>query len=85
MKELTLEEMKNKYKALGEEIAKKEKAEAEEREARLVAEKAARREEVKLAEKNYKELLTAYVKDYGSYCSTESNDDSISNLFRMFF
>lgn len=79
----TLEELKKEYKALGEEIAQKEKAEAEEREARLVAEKAARREKVKLAEKNYRELLTAYMKDYGSYYSTEAVDDVTSCLMRF--
>ena len=75
----TLEEMKKEYETLGEKIAQIEKAEAEEREARLVAEKAARREKVRLAEKNYRELLTAYIKDYGSY------NDLTSDIFRMFF
>lgn len=81
----TLEELKKEYKALGEEIAKKEKAEAEEHKARLVAEKAARREKVKLAEKNYRELLTAYIADYGSYSTTESNNDLTSSILHMFF
>lgn len=89
MKELTLEEMKKKYEALGEEIAQKEKAEAEERKARLIAEKAARREEVRLAEKTYRELVSAFVKDYGSYSSTESytsDDANIADLIcNMFF
>lgn len=86
MKELTLEEMKKKYEALGVEIAQREKAEAEERKAKLAAEKVARREEVELAEKEYIRLRTAYIKDYGTYISTESYEtDNIHNLFRMIF
>ena len=86
MKELTLEEMKKKYETLGKEIAQKEKAEAEERKTKLAAEKATRREEVRLAEKRYRELVSAFVKDYGTYSSTESYEtDNIPSLFRMFF
>ena len=86
MNKLTLEEMKKKYEALGAEIAQREKAEAEEREAKLIAEKAIREEEVRLAERRYKKLVSAFVKDYGTYISTESYEtDNIPNLFRMLF
>lgn len=62
------------------------KAEEEKRKAQLIAEKAARKEKVELAEKEYKKLLTAYVKDYGTYISTDSYDtDDIPSLFRMIF
>lgn len=89
MKELTLEEMKKQYETLGKKIIQKEKAEAEERKAKLAAEKATRREEVRLAEKTYRELVSAFVKDYGSYSSTESytsDGASIPDLIcNMFF
>ena len=89
MKELTLEEMKKDYEALGKKIAQKEKAEAEERKAKLAAEKAARREEVRLAEKTYRELVSAFVKDFGSYSSTESytsdNAGVADLIYNMFF
>lgn len=83
----TLDELKAEYKALGEKIAKQEKAEAEEREAKLVAEKAARKEELESAEKNYRRLLSAYIKDYGSYGAARSYsiDNEFPNLWRMLF
>ena len=87
-KELTLEELKAQYKALGEQIEKKAKAEEEEQKAKLKAEKAARKEELELAMKTYHTLLNAYIKDYGSYSATRSytaNKDEIPNLWRMFF
>lgn len=86
-KELTLEELKAQYKALGEQIEKKAKAEEEERKARLVAEKAARKEELELARKTYNALLNAYIKDYGSYSTTRSytTGNELPNLWRMFF
>jgi hypothetical protein len=86
-KEFTLEELKEQYKALGEKIAKQEKAEAEEREAKLVAEKAARKKEIESAEENYRRLLGAYIKDYGSYSATRScmsDDDIFTHLYRIF-
>lgn len=85
MKERTLAEMKKQYEALGAEIAQREKAEAEEREVRLIAEKAVRKEKVELAEKEYIKLRTAYIKDYGTYISTESYEsDHIPSLLHMF-
>lgn len=68
-KVLTLEEMKAKYQELGEEIAQKEKAEAEIREVKFMAEKVARRKEVDEAFAKYVELHKAYEQDYGTYVS----------------
>ena len=89
MKELTLKEMKKNYEVLGKAIAQREKAEAEERKTKLAAEKTAREEEVRLAEKTYRELVSAFLKDYGSYSSTESytsDDAHIADLIcNMFF
>lgn len=90
-KTLTLEELKEKYVALGEEILQREKAEAEEREARLTAEKEKRRQEVADAETQYRKLLTAYIKDYGSYQriyeadSTKNQDRDIPYLWHWFY
>ena len=64
------------------------KAEEEEkREAKLVAEKAARKKEIESAEENYRRLLGAYIKDYGSYSATRScmsDDDIFTHLYRIF-
>lgn len=85
-KVLTIEELKAKYKALGEEIAQKEKAEAEEREAKLVAEKEARKAEIEAAEKRLGELVSAYIKDYGSYSAKRTtNDNGFPYLWHLFF
>ena len=85
-KEPTLEELKEQYNALGEKIAKQEKMEAEEREAKLRAEKDARKKEIELAREHYQTLLNEYIKDYGSYSTAKSysTGDEIPNLWRMF-
>ena len=85
-KNLTIEELKAQYKALGEEIAQKEKAEAEERAAKLTAEKEARKAEIETVEKRLGELISAYIKDYGSYNRTRThNDDGFPYLWHLFF
>ena len=86
-KELTLEELKAQYNALGEKIAKQEKMEAEEREAKLKAEKDARKKEIESTEKKLNELISAYIKDYGSYSTSRFYDtktNEIPNIWRMF-
>lgn len=93
-KEYTIEELEEQYRladekmsALKQQIKQKKKEEAEAREEKLRAEQAARKEEVEAAEKNYRSLLRAYIKDYGSYSTTKSYSasDEIPNLLRMFF
>ena len=87
-KDFTLDELKEQYKTLGEQIEKREKEEEESRKAKLEEEKSARKAEVDLAEKTYRELLSAYVKDYGRYdiVKTKTIDgDELPSIFRMFF
>ena len=83
-KTLTLEELKAKHRALGEEIAQKEKEEAEARAAECLATKATRKAELKEAAEHYQTLLRAYIKDYGSYRTTQSGDE-IYDILHMFF
>lgn len=85
-KVFTIEELKAQYEALGKKIAEKEKAEAEEREAKLTAEKEARKAEIETVEKRLGELISAYIKDYGSYNRTKThNDDRFPYLWHLFF
>lgn len=87
-KDLTTEELKKLYEdaleksnTLGEMLKQKEKEEKEAREAQLALEKEARKEEVDDAFNNYKKLLSAYIKDYGSFTVTNHNDDFFKSLF----
>ena len=77
---LTIEELEEKYKALGEELEVRKKAEAEERNAKLKAEKDARYKEVIYAYENFEELRSKYVEDYGYFTfeNTNKNADSHS-------
>ena len=85
-KEFTIEELEAQYKlaeekrnALKEQIEQKKKEEKELREAQLALEKDARKKEVDDALQRYKTLLRAYMKDYGIYSYTSSDD-----IFDMF-
>lgn len=87
-KDLTTEELKKLYEdaleksnTLGEMLRQKEKEEKEIREAKLALEKESRKEEVDDAFNNYKTLLSAYIKDYGSFTVTNPNDDFFKSLF----
>lgn len=83
-KELTIEELRAQWEALGAELEEREKAEAEERKAKLRAEKDARYKEVIHAYENFEELREKYVDDYGSFTfETDAGLFSIRNfLFR---
>lgn len=63
---------------------RKKKEEAAKKKAELAAVKEERKQEVKEAEKHYRDLLRQYIKDYGSYegsYSYEDGDDCFSLLF----
>lgn len=49
----------------------------------LAAEKEIRMKEIEEAEKHYRELLTAFVKDYGSYSATRDYTDDDNLLFSV--
>lgn len=81
-RELTVEELEvqyndvaKQYKDLGNLIKQKKKEEAERKQAELALEKERRTKEVKEARKHARDLLAAYIKDYGSY---EEYDDGMS-------
>lgn len=80
-KRLTIEELKAQYKALGEEIAQKEKAEAEEKQARLKAEKDARYKEVEESIEHTIELIKNWSKDYGSFNFKNYNYPYLWHIF----
>ena len=74
-KEFTIEELEKQYKELGEMLTLKKQEEAEKKQAKLAAEKDARKAEVDLAFDHWVELYKAYKKDYGSYTLTRNNID----------
>lgn len=88
-KEKTLEELKveaelaqKAYELAWKAEEQKKKAEEEKKRAALVAEKEKRYAEVEEARKKYKDLFSAYVKDYGYYTIT---DESVApSIFRWF-
>ena len=69
----TIEELQAQYDALGAELEARKKAAAEERNAKLRAEKDARYKEVIDAYEKFEKLRTAYVDDYG-YFTFETNN-----------
>ena len=83
-KVLTIEEMKAQYKALGEKIAQKEKAEAEEREAKLAAEKEARYKEIIAMFDNLETLIKNWHADYGNFVF-HGKSNTIPYLWHLFF
>ena len=68
----SIEELKNAEK----ELAKQEEEEKAKRDAR-----AKRAKEVEDAYKHYKDLLDAFIKDYGSYHMSINDSNSIFDLF----
>lgn len=79
-KKFTIEELQAQYDALGAELEARKKAEAEEINAKLIAEQEARYKEVVQAYKNFEKLKTEYVDDYGYFTfeSTSKKGDSHS-------
>ena len=85
-KEYTIEELEAQYKlaeekqkALKQQIDQKKKEEEELREAELALQQDARKKEVDEAISNCKELIKAYMHDYGLYSFTSTDDDAIFN------
>lgn len=83
-KEYTIEELEAQYKladekrnALKKQIEQKKKEEEELREAQLALEKDARRKEVDESIAKAKELLKAFINDYGIYSFTSTDDDTV--------
>lgn len=72
-REMTLEELKEKYKAmteeydtLGQQIKQKEKEAEDKRRAELAIEKEARQKEIEDAYDKYRVLVKRFIKDYGA-------------------
>ena len=91
-KELTIEELKAQYEALGEQIAKRQKEEEDRKKAKLALEKDSRHKEIEEVAKRYCELVKAYQKDYGRYyyCAASNTYDNagldiMSRLWNMIF
>jgi hypothetical protein len=85
-KEFTIEELEAQYKHAEEnqkilkaQIEQKKKEERERKEAQLALEKNTRKKEVDEALAKFKELLNAYMHDYGVYSYVSSDDDNIFN------
>ena len=91
-KELTIEELKAQYEALGEQIAKRQKEEEDRKKAKLALEKEARAKEIEETAQHYCELVKAYQKDYGYYyyCAEDNahrnkDFDIMDHLLNMIF
>ena len=89
-KEFTIEELEAQYKlaeenqkALKQQIEQKKKEERELKEAQLVLEKETRKKEVDEAISKCRELIKAYMHDYGIYSYT--SDDDTNSLFSSKF
>lgn len=85
-KEYTIEELEAEYKLVAEkgnvllqQIEQKKKEEKELREAKLAKEKEARKKEVDESIAKCKQLIKAYMNDYGIYSYTSTDDDNIFN------
>ena len=81
-KDLTIEELaqqreeaKKNFEALDAQFKKAQQEEEERKKAQLVLEQEARKKEVDDAIENVKDLITAYVEDYGSYTNKYDLDD----------
>lgn len=85
VKELTkaTEDAKKKFEELNEQLAIAKKVEEDRKKAELALAKEARKKEVDDAITNTKDLLEAYIKDYGSYSSEYSYSD-LNSLFKRF-
>lgn len=85
-KEFTIEELqkqrdeaKKNFERINAQLEKQKKEEEELREAKLALEKDARKKEVDQAITKCKELIKAYMHDYGLYSFTSTDDDAIFN------
>ena len=83
-KEYTIEELETQYKlaeekrrALKQQIEERKKEEEELREAKLALEKETRKKEVDEAIAKCKQLVKAYMHDYGIYSFISTDDDTI--------
>jgi antirestriction protein len=73
-KDYTIEELRKMYadslkesKTIGEMLRQKEKDEEDRKKAQLALEKETRKKEVDEALENFRNLVNAYIKDYGTY------------------
>ena len=82
----TIEELKQQYQKLGQEIRQREQDEEDRRKAQLALEKETRKKEVDEALEHYTKLAKEFIKDFGSYSyKTESSTDhSLSPWFWWF-
>jgi chromosome segregation ATPase len=69
------EEAKKNFETLNEQLKKAEQEEEERKRAQLALEQEARKKEVDDAIENVKDLVAAYVEDYGSYTNKYDLDD----------
>lgn len=69
-----LENAKKAYELIQQKVNAQQKAEAEERAAKLKVEKEARYKEVIAAYENFEELREKYVEDYGSFTFTSTSN-----------
>ena len=75
------EEAKKNFENLNNLIEEKKKEERELREAKLAAEKEARKKEVDDALRAYKTLLRKYMNDYEVYSYYTSSDENVFDIF----
>lgn len=91
-KEFTIKELEKQYavmskkcKALDEQIKQKKQDEEDRRQAELAHNKEIRKKEVDDAYDNYSNLLRAYIKDYGSYSTTRTDNTIFPSFWHTFF
>ena len=77
------EEAKKNFEELSKQLKKVRQEEEDRRKAELALEKESRKKEVDDAIEKAKDLLEAYVKDYGIY-SSEYNSNELGSLFKRF-
>lgn len=75
------DEAKKKFEELQAQLEHALCEEAAQKEAELELEKEARIKEIDEAHKHYKELLNAFIKDYGSYATSISAEDILNSIF----
>lgn len=75
------EEAKKKFEELQAKLEYALCEEAAKKEAELELEKETRMKEIEEAHKHYKELLNAFIKDYGSYATSISAEDILNSIF----
>jgi hypothetical protein len=79
-------EAEEKYKNIAETYAAKKKEEEDKKREALAVEKEVRKKEIEEVGEHLCSLITAYVKDYGSYSATRSyHDDDFPYLWHWCF